>query len=146
MGSKQLPNARNTGRRGFFRRLLGEAVSFGEEMGGRPQMCMEQLDTLPDEVLRGVEPVWSRSRRVRLRGCDLMIEEGHDGRLKLASRLEEGDAELAALFGRGHTLEQLAARLACRVNLEQDAAWAEVKDLFLRLARQGLCHPSAPIE
>ena len=44
-------------RRGFFRSLAGEVAGFYDEIRGKPQLRLDEIGSLPDEVLAGIMPM-----------------------------------------------------------------------------------------
>lgn len=132
-------------RRVFFRRFLSQTTQYlsvvHEELQGRPQMQLSELDRFPDSVLRQIIPVFSGDIDYRLNPTSFSVESDETGGLVELLRLTDQDFAILELFDRDLTLEQIARRFADQDSTEA-VVYSRVKTLFLTLARRAVCHPA----
>lgn len=121
-------------RRQFFRSFVRELIGIAEEVRGRPQLRLDELEALPDATLRDLCPLLSAAYRL-------------DG-----NRIMEGADEVCALddLGRfvvgrfdGHrTIAAIARDAAATFSLDAQAALRAVRTIFVALAKPMICIPS----
>jgi len=99
------------------------------------------LITLPDSYLGQMIPVWRSGLSILIDDDSLVVGEGEEKR-RIA--LKVTDVAVLRDFGRDQTLKQIGNRLEESHNLPPETGFEYAKQLFLRLATDGLCHPAAP--
>lgn len=132
-------------RRFFFRRFFSQTAQYfsvvHEELQGRPQMRLSELDRFPDRVFRAITPVFNRDIEYQLSPSSFCIRNNETGHFMELLRLADQDFDILDLFERGLTLEQIARRIEEKDSTEE-IVYPRVKTLFLTLARCAICHPA----
>jgi hypothetical protein len=128
-------------RRNFFRSFIAETISFIDEIKGTPQLRLDDLKTLPDDILKGMVPVFNKAFPSRIEDGQLLVQ-GKDGEFRPYCLLDERHAYILTCFDGNHSITGMANLLVAEFQLDPDAAYAEVKTFFLRLAEAGICHPA----
>ena len=135
----------NVNRRHFFRSLLREVGIAADELGGIPQLCLDDLVKYPDHVLADIRPVLApglefaeddTTLRVRWRGRqETLVSFDWDpvttfviGRLNGTGTVQDISCAVDEVFERG-----------------EQASFAQVREVFLNLALCGACRPDRPI-
>lgn len=132
-------------RRVFFRRLFSQTTQYlsvvHEELHGRPQMRLLELDRFPDSVLRQITPVFNSDLEYQLNEASFYIRSHETGDFVELLRLEDRDFDILSLFDRDLTLEQIAGQIE-KKDFAEETVYSRVKILFLSLARCAVCHPA----
>lgn len=132
-------------RRFFFRRFFSQTTQYlsvvHEELHGRPQMRLSELDRFPDSALRQITPVFKGNIEYQLNETSFCIRSNETGDFVELLRLGNRDFEILGLFDQGLTLEQIAGQLAEKGSAEA-TVYPRVKTLFLTLARCAICRPA----
>lgn len=132
-------------RRVFFGRFISQTTQYlsvvHEELQGRPQMRLLELDRFPDPVLRQITPVFNNDIEYQLNEASFCVRNEETGDLVELLRLADRDFEILSLFDRDLTLEQIAGQLEKKDSAEE-TVYPQVKTLFLSLARCAVCHPA----
>lgn len=128
-------------RRNFFCSIIAETFSIVEEIRGTPQLRLDELKTLPDDILGGMVPVYNKAIPSRIENGRLLIQ-GKNGEFRSYCRLAEREEYILTCIDGNHSITGIGNCLIADFQLDQDAAYAEVKNLFLRLAEAGICHPA----
>ncbi len=128
-------------RRGFFRRFMKETVSLADEVRGKPQMRLDDLDGLPDDELRAVVPVLSPAGRWRVEEGRVLARFGPGGDFIEVCRLDDVAAVMLDAMDGARTVEEVAWQVVDRVGASWSDAWPGVRERFLTLARRGVCRP-----
>ena len=140
------PDQREGGRRSFFRSFLGEVASLGRTAGGVPQCRISDLHTMADARLARIRPVVRPGWRVEVDGAQIR-GTGPGGQQPIALFSSEIENTEAFNGFDGETpLEDVARRVALRLDWDEAAAFEHVRVLFLRLCDLGACMPSRPDE
>jgi len=129
-------------RRGFWRGLLSEALSFSEEVRGVPQCSLDEIGLVPDDVIAEMIPVWMNGREPDILP-DGICRKGKDGRIVYALKLEPREQTMLAQYGCGRNLLSISQYIAGEYGLMADEAFAATRGLFVRLCLAGFCHPAA---
>jgi len=128
-------------RRNFFRSLAREAVVRADEMRGVPQMRLDQLDQLPEEVLARLIPGIAPGVQI-LPGEDVVRGRvpGVEEPLVLFWR---APAELFVFnrFNGRNRLGQVAEEWAAETGTEYARAFGFTRAIFLGLVRLRVCVP-----
>jgi hypothetical protein len=128
-------------RRNFFRSLIAEAISLVDEIKGTPQLRLNELKTIPDDILGGMVPVFNKAIPSRIEGGQLLVQ-GKSGKFRPYCQLTEREEYILTCFDGNHSITGICNSLMADFQLNQDAAYARVKNLFLQLAETGICHPA----
>lgn len=141
----------NPQRRSFVRQLIGRAARqvdvLGGELRGRPQLPLGELGTWPDAVLCSICPEWSIDIEPELHGSDLALRDARTGALVQEVRLSNLDCAILARFGRNLTLHEISTEVCLlgQNTVPAGSCFARTRELFVRLARCGMCCPSGPL-
>jgi len=131
-------------RRGFFGLLLSEVIGLREELQGRPQMRLSELDKVPDEVVRQMTPVFNKQLPYHIEDDRLLLKQKKTGVFQEVDRFNAQEMVILQHFDKQQTLEEIGRRVADEFGQDQEAAYQQVKTLFLRLAKHFLCFPAQP--
>lgn len=135
---------RVAGRRGFFRRSLVELAAAVESIGGRPHLRLTGLDAVPAPALRRMCPVFFPAAAWKVEAGQLWARRRAAAPLQPVQPAGEEEALALALFDGAHTVEDVGAALGLRFGGEREAWVARASEIFLAVARLGLCHPAGP--
>jgi hypothetical protein len=127
-------------RRRFIRLLLGEAASFVDEMGGTPQLRLDQIPDLPDEKLARLIPVVVEN--VRLGYAAGVLTATIPGKAQPMQLFATNSTEFRIFncFDGARSLEAVCLELAPAG--AQAVPFAQVKECFLKLVSAGVCVPA----
>lgn len=136
------------GRRRFFAELLPRTARYcaelGDELHGRPHSVLDELARWPDVALRQVVPVYAQGVEAVFEAQALRLRTGREGDAEIVLPLTDSERTVLRHFGRGATLAEIAERVVAQ---GQACDFAQVKTLFLQLARHAVCHPAqSPLE
>jgi hypothetical protein len=129
-------------RRSFFRLLLAEAVSLAEEVRGKPQMRLSDLDQVPNEVVRQMVPVFNEKRAYSIEDDRVLLKHKKTGTYQEIYQLDLQEKYMLKYFDGQHTLEAIGRRAAEKFELDEEVAYQQVKALFILLAKHAICHPA----
>ncbi|GAK58916.1 hypothetical protein U27_05891 [Candidatus Vecturithrix granuli] len=133
-------------RRSFFRLMLAEAISLAEEVQGRPQMRLSELDQVPGEVLRRMSPVFNETRSYSIEKNSVLLQHRKRGTSQAVYQLEASEHYMLQFFDGQHTLEEIGRRVADEFGQDEEMAYQKVKALFIVLAKYAICHPAQAYE
>lgn len=133
-------------RRSFFRLMLAEAISLAEEVQGKPQMRLSELDQVPDEVLRRMSPVFNETRSYSIENNSVLLHHRKRGVSYTVYQLDANEQYMLGFFDGQHTLEEIGRRVAEEFGQGEEAAYQKVKALFIALAKYAICHPAQAYE
>lgn len=129
-------------RRGFFKQMVSEALGAAEEAAGRPQFRLDEIPSLPDDVLAGLVP------QVREDAEIVVTDAGVQAKLRTRQEpvvLFAHDAVDTFVFNRfnGSTpLGRAARELSAAMSLDGPDAFACARALFVRLVRLRVVVPA----
>jgi hypothetical protein len=129
-------------RRDFFRNLLGETVSLLHETRGTPQLRLSDLQSAPDETLRGIVPVIKIRPHFRLEPQRLLMQNRATGVFEEICRFDAVQKFILGYVDGQRSLENIAALVQNRFELEAHAAFGCVKGFFLALVKAAVCQPA----
>ncbi len=133
-----------TDRRRFFRRALGEAAVFFDELSGRPQLKLTDLPGLADDKLQEIVPVLLPGVRLEVVGDGLVAHGPEGGEPRHLSDLAPSNILVVNHLGHS-SLRETAEELTRRLAWPYDQSFAHVRSLFLRLVELGLAVPRDPL-
>ncbi|WP_310600607.1 PqqD family protein [Desulfobulbus sp.] len=130
------------GRRVYLHSLLAGAVAAVDELRGKPHFRLDQLETLPETVLHGMVPVVHRDQRIRIEDGWLLTQERGEADFGRCLRLDARQEYAVNRFDGQHALGGICELLAAEFGISRQTAAATVRQLFVALAQQGICHPA----
>ncbi|MDR2549548.1 MAG: PqqD family peptide modification chaperone [Desulfobulbus sp.] len=130
------------GRRVYLHSLLAGAVAAVDELRGKPHFRLDQLETLPEAVLHDMVPVVHRGKRIRIEDGWLLVREQAEADFTRCLRLDAQQEYVVNRFDGQHALSGICELLAAKFGLPRQTAAATVRQLFVTLAQQGICHPA----
>ena len=133
-------------RRSFFRLMLAEAMSLAEEVQGRPQMRLSELDQVPDEAMRRMSPVFNETRSYSIENNSVLLQHRKRGTSQIVYQLEANEHYMLQFFDGQHTLEEIGRFVADKFGQDEETAYQEVKALFIALSKYAICHPAQAYE
>jgi hypothetical protein len=136
-------------RRVFARRAVAEALSFVEEVVGRPQRKLSDLADLPRERLGLLKGAVRRDIELTVTDAGLsVVTRSADG--ACASRwVMACTAENTGVFNRltgDLTLDEVAAEITADLGWPDERAWDHTKSLFFELVERGVCLPANVVD
>jgi hypothetical protein len=133
-----------TNRRGFLRHFFVYALCLAEEVMGNPQMRLNDLDQMPEEVMRSVTPVLNPKFPWFLHENQILVKRNGQGCWETIYEMEGMDAHIFTYFGSGMTIDAISSRIKSTYALEAHAAYERVRELFLLLSKHMICLPEQP--
>lgn len=132
----------NENRRTFFRRILTETIGLTEEIRGRQQLRLSELEELPDDQLGELVPVLRQAAFFRIEGNRLLIQTQSGGPFHEVFHLTARDLSIMDHMDGQTTLRQLSLKIAATFGFEHEKIYSRAKALFLALAKCGICRPA----
>jgi len=129
-------------RRAFFRGMLDEGRALGEELCGRPQLKLGDLEDLPDEKLAHVMPMVNPDYEIAIDGGEVTARERKTGAVIRLFPLDSDETAAFNMFDGMTPLADVARRLAVSLESEEDVAFCRAKRLFISLMKKSVCVPS----
>jgi hypothetical protein len=133
-------------RRHFFRSFLAATASAVEQVKGRPQLALGELDQLPDAVLGLMRPVRQSLGPYRVEHASLVRTIADGGERRPVHTFEPWELDVLDRFDGRSTLHDIARAHGAVHGVDADAAWCGAKSLFIALCSYLVCHPSGPPE
>lgn len=134
-----------SGRRTFLRWLAKEGVALVEEARGRPQLQLGDLAGLPDEKLALIVPVIAPGIGIDVTEYQVTAARGEqDARIVLFDCAPE-TVFIFNQFDGTTSIAQAATELSTAMSLSAEESFTLTRDLFLHLARLGVCVPANPV-
>jgi hypothetical protein len=130
-------------RRGFFRRVLTESVVLFDEIKGRPQMRLSELDQVEDPVIRKMVPALNMSCSPHIKGDCLLVTDVRTEADKEVCRLDPMEKYIFDCFDGGQNLEDIGRRVAVQFDRDTEEAYGQAKSFFIFLAKQTVCYPTS---
>jgi hypothetical protein len=136
----------DTGRRHFFRRFLGETACFIDELRGRPQKKLSELDQVPDHIVRKMIPIKNQSDHYQFNNNILLIRDKDIGEFQEVLELNLREKEIVELFDNeyDYNLQEIASLLNGESGEQSEDIYQEVKKLFIKLAKHAVYFPAEP--
>jgi len=141
MGGKRPRGAAATSRRYFFRRFLAETISLFEEIQGKPQLNLGDIADLPDEIVRKIIPVFSQHSRYRIENDQLFVATEERNHFKVRHQFNSMELYVLNQFDGHNTLDLIIRRVAGKFDVEDEAAFQQVKIFFCAMTGYAVCHP-----
>ena len=129
-------------RRNFFNALLKEASIWFREAGGKRHLPLNKLSTLPEEVVKDIEPVFFKGQRWKIENGYLMIHSGAENGYRPWRKMAETELFIFRHFQQGTAIGAISKEVAGAFNKPDEACFKEVSELFFSLARLRICHPA----
>ncbi len=128
-------------RRNFFRQLFSETIGLAEELRGKPQMRLRELEQMPDEVVRRMTPVFNEYRSYLIEDNRVLLKPNKTEAYQEIYRLNPIESYVLRYFDGQHTLERLGQRASDEFGQNNDIVYQQVKALFIVLAKHAICFP-----
>jgi hypothetical protein len=129
-------------RRHFFRRFIAETISLAEEICGRPQCRLSDVNQLPDSIIRTIVPVYKRTIDYRIQRNRLLLKDIKTSSYITLCHLSAQDCFIMQCINTGKTLDQIAELVENEFGEDSQKAYLKVKSLFLKLVSHAICHPA----
>jgi hypothetical protein len=129
-------------RRNFARNLLGLWGMFQEGLDGAPQLSLSDLGSVPDHVLAEMVPVWRDQPAPEIREDGLYVA-APDGIVTCAHAFAPHERAMVSQYACGRNIQTIADTVAAASGIPAAVAFEVARELFVKLCRQGLCHPAA---
>jgi len=128
-------------RRKFFSALTVEFISFVREMKGIPQLKLDSLNELPDEVIETMIPVLFQDSPYRIGPDRLLIFNRKSGMYEDFRLLSKHEMFILKSFDGNSTIKDITGVYAGKYKMDGGEAYQQVKSLFLEWAKHMVCHP-----
>ena len=132
----------NHTRRSFFKSLVAETISFVEELNGKPQFRLDELKNMPDNVLLEMIPIFNEAIPSKVEDGRLFVRREKNAEFGPCQNLGDRETYILERFDGGHSIAGIRDELVAEFEIESDTAFAEVRNLFVRLAEAGICRPA----
>jgi len=129
-------------RRSFLKSFVAETLSVVEELSGTPQFRLDELESVPEDILRDMVPVFNSDRPSRIEDGWLLVQEKKNGEFRQFRELQGHEEYILSCFDGNHSISGICNCLEAEFQLEQAAALAVVKGVFVQLAKAAICHPA----
>ncbi len=136
-------------RRLFARRALGEALSFVDELRGRPQRRLSAIGSLPPEKLETIKGALREDVQMAMTEEGLCVPATDAAGPNESVCVLEGTPENRAVFGLlngAQTLGEVTDIIARDFGWERDQAWNHVVRVFVTLVERGVCVPTNVVD
>lgn len=131
-------------RRHFFRSFLADTISAFDEVRGQRQMSLNDLDKLPDDILRKMAPVRETFGPYAVEQNQL-VALGTEGRaLRVIHVLDDWEIHVWQQFDGMSTIDAISRQHTLTHGVQPDEAYQRVKSLFIALSSYMVCRPSGP--
>ena len=127
-------------RRSFFGRMLADAMSLGEQLQGRPQHRLSDLQQASPTILSSLVPAQAPGMSLVVDGRGVFAR-GPDQALHFLFPIDSLESALFNGMDGTRPLAQIAAAAAAAANLPECHVRDRVCSLFLRLVDLGICVP-----
>jgi hypothetical protein len=132
------------GRRQWWRQALGMAVVTGEELYGHRHFALSELAGLPDECLEKIVPIFREDGGFRLDNGRLVSAADDPENRRCICECSPQESCILARFGGNASLGEIGREVAGKFGISQHEGFMLVRELFLRLAQEVICHPAEP--
>ncbi len=129
-------------RRSYFKSFLAEAISIVEELSGKPQLLLDDLERVPEDVMRSMVPVFNMARPSMIEDGWLLVREIKNGEFTRYHELQGHEGSILECFDGNHSISGVCNHLEAEFQLPPDVAFSLVKDVFVKLSKVALCHPA----
>ena len=129
-------------RRGFYREFLAETISLFEEVHGKPQMRVKQIDTVPDDIVRRMIPVFNDNRPCRIENGRILLRTHKTGTHREIAKLNPRELFIVETFDGFITLENITKLVETEFKIDHEKAFLQVKEVFFMLTKRMICHPA----
>ena len=129
-------------RRSFYRKFLAETLSLFEEIHGKPQMRVKQIDTVSDDVARRMIPVFNNNQLYRVENNYIFLRDYKTGVHRKIIQLKPREIFIIENFDGYMTIENIAGLVESEFKIEYEEAFQQVKETFFMLAKRMICHPA----
>ncbi len=129
-------------RRYFLKSLVTETIAMAEELSGTPQFRLDELETVPDDILGDMVPVFNTGRPSKIADGWLSAWDVKNGEFRRFHKLCDHEAYILTCFDGSHSVSGICNRLESDFQIRWDKAFSTVKNLFVRLSEAAICHPA----
>ena len=132
-------------RRNFFTAFLGQLKVLADEARGVQHIPLDNLHTLPEEMIGEIIPVLFNDGTWRIENKRLLKLDGKAGEYSLYRQLNVREAAIITQFGTGKSLEEISRSVSrvCEIGIEETRR--ATFNVFFRCARLRICHPAEPV-
>ena len=128
-------------RRKFFNSLAGKIVAFAYDIRGIPQMKLNSLKDLPDEVIEQMIPVMAKDDTYKIES-DHISKFNHEAEsFEKVRSLTRHQMYIIRSFDGISTIKDITLKYASKYKVENETAFRHVRSLFTSLAEYMVCHP-----
>ncbi|MDR3631632.1 MAG: hypothetical protein P4L42_15030 [Desulfocapsaceae bacterium] len=132
----------DSARRSFLKSFVAGTLSLADELRGTPQLRLDELDQVPEAVLRTMVPVFRSDGLASIKDGWLLIRHWEDGELRRYRPVDEREAYMLACFDGRHSIDGICNLFQAEFQFDREAAFSTVKRLFVQLAEAGICQPA----
>lgn len=129
-------------KRSYLKALFTEAVSLFEEVNGKPQYLLADLQKVPDEIIQDMVPVFSNITHSRIEDGWLLLRDESSGQFVRRHALQGLEQYILDRFDGRHSIKGICNCLAADHGLTWLTAFHLVKDIFVHCTKAGICHPA----
>jgi len=133
-------------RRKFLKDLLPQSILWWKEIHGEMHFNPYMLDELPDETLEPLKPVLALDSQWEINGSRLLKVSEQDGSSTEVYKFNDREIFLIGFFNSGLSLKTIAERFAAHQSMEYEKSFKEIREMFLKFCKIGLCHPAQDLE
>lgn len=123
-------------RRSFLKNFLAESISTIDELRGIPQYRLDEIQNLPDHILKDIVPVSRKQDTLCIKGNHLNNTNPKENAISILRTFTPKEMDALDLFNGQNSLQSIATELSKRNHtLNPEEAFVLVKTLFCDLAR-----------
>ncbi len=139
---KNSPKIVNKSRRLFFHRFVGEVISLVDEVQGIPQIRLDDIKKLPDQMIRKIKPGFSYSSLYFIENNRLVFKNKKSNQNQTIYQFGNREVYILNCFNQNNTLEDIGHMVSIEYNISYDSAYESAKSLFIMMTRYLICQPA----
>ena len=105
-------------------------------------MSLNELENVPDDLVRQMAPVFNENRATRMEGNFLFLEDVQGGASEKVCELDDVKMFIWGCIDGRADIESIGRRVEREFGLEFDRAYEETRSFFIFLAKRLICHPA----
>ena len=128
-------------RRKFFNSLAGKIVAFAYEIKGIPQMKLNSLNDLQDEIIEQMIPVMVKDDTYKIESDHIFKYNHETESFEKFQSLTRHQMYILRSFDGISTIKDITLKYASKYKVENETAFRNVRSLFTSMAGYMVCHP-----
>jgi hypothetical protein len=136
----------NNPRRAFFKYLLSNLIATIDEMRGRPQHRLIDLDKLPEKQLKNLIPKINSNENIYFSNNGILCSKGKNlSAYRELLILDQYELYVSKCFLGTNTIGEISSWTSKHYGLSQEEGFRITSQTFMRLVKKGVCRPKNDI-